>query len=371
VAPGDHRSADTVAVSGSGTSWVETQPVSCVSRTSPHQQRTPPAPAEHRQRAIDQPGKDAPALVGSPLQAIAAATSPHHRLHRPGQDFTAPIAPLLPKAGAPPPFPSSSRARWESPSSALSSTQLQRNFRAGVAQSEPATLPGPAPRISAAHHGCEDSRPRVAIARRAAPPSSPNALVGWTHAAATRAMPPSLGHLDQQSQHSAHPQHGLRTAARRQAANQYWPKPCGHDRQPGRESGRHSPRAWQTVSSVAAWRTLRGQGQAKNCPRSSNQPQAGSRQRGRWAPRSSQPHRRAGLRQTPALHAQLELCRSAPDDPAGSQVRCADQQPAESAGWPQPGLAGTLTGEKAAKETLDCLQTSTCTGPLRSHGLPR
>jgi len=135
--------------SGSGTGGNPSGVWPLVSRTSPHQQRTHQRQREHRQ-GIDHRGKTPSALVGSPLQAIAAATVQHHAAARP-RGRSPPIGPLLPE-GRHSTVPSPPVGhRWDRLKGgavffkpANFHPQLRRAGRR--AKVRPATLPGPAPR---------------------------------------------------------------------------------------------------------------------------------------------------------------------------------------------------------------------------------
>jgi len=145
------RSAETVAVwlwNGGG------NPAGLAAglQDQPHQQRTHQRQREHRQ-GIDHQGKDAPALVGSPLQAMQQQPAQHHRRTGQGQ-IHRPIGPLLPEGR----HLHRSFLQWGIDGDRLKrrrffNHQLQRNLQGqGVAKGEPATLPGQH-HDQAAHHG--------------------------------------------------------------------------------------------------------------------------------------------------------------------------------------------------------------------------
>jgi len=142
----------------------------------------------------------------------------------------------------------------------------------------------------------------------------------------------------------------------RQPTAATWPE-SGRHRFPEPAANRFAQQQW--------WRTPGEQGQGQNWPQSRSPRGKQAAGVGRHDQASAPASRASGRTQRWPCPAWLRSRR--PDDQQGiTKVDCADQQPAESAGWPQPGCRNAHRGEVAAKRTPPCLQkTSTCTGPLR------
>jgi len=128
-----------------------------------------------------------------------------------------------------------------------------------------------------------------------------------------------VGHLDQQSQHRAHPQQGLQHQQHEQAANQVLAE--GHGQRQQHLAGERSPQPPEPGQRFAQQQGGEHQGEQGQGQLAPELDHLRGKQGQRAVGRHDQAQRTGeqGLRQTPALHAQL-AADQAPDDQQDHQV---------------------------------------------------